>query len=246
LTFSVTKIQTAIELLANPRFFSRYRAGIIPYTFCRLNKPWFYNLNIDTLIDIGANIGRFSATFHALVPQGRIFAFEPLPHCYEQSVKLLANIPAAKVFNCGLGSSTSEMEMFASRFSPSSSLLQMGKTHIEAFPDSHDESTKVRVVIRKLDDVMQALPLGVNAMVKIDVQGFEKEVILGGPETLKKAKFVLVEVSYEELYQNQPLFQDINKMMVGLGFTYSGTMAQLQHPVDGRFLDADCLYVRSE
>jgi FkbM family methyltransferase len=242
----IQKVNTALSLAANPSFFKNYRSGIIPYTYCQLNQPWFRAMQIDTLLDIGANVGRFSTTIHALIPDIKIFAFEPLPDCYKKTVESLKRVPTAKVFNCGLGNAEATIDIFANDFSPSSSFLPMGKTHLEAFPSTHQQK-KIKVQVRRLDDMRQELDIDLkaNTMVKIDVQGYERDVLNGGLKTIAQAKFVLIEVSYEELYDNQPLFADVFDIMRSLGFTFAGTMTQMKHPGDGRFLDADCFFVRA-
>jgi hypothetical protein len=80
--------------------------------------------------------------------------------------------------------------------------------------------------------------------VKIDVQGFEDQVIQGGQTTLARARVALVELSVEPLYDNQPLFHEVYERMVALGFRFRGAHNQLFHPQDGRVLQVDGIFTR--
>jgi hypothetical protein len=81
-------------------------------------------------------------------------------------------------------------------------------------------------------------------LIKIDVQGFEDKVIAGGADTIKKAKVIIIEVTFKELYTDQPLFHDIYEMLSKLGFTYHGNFDQLPSPVTGEILQADAIFIK--
>jgi hypothetical protein len=81
-------------------------------------------------------------------------------------------------------------------------------------------------------------------MVKIDVQGFEDDVIAGGPAVLSRAAVVIVEVSFAALYSGPPSFDFIYSKMRKLGFSFAGSVDQLIGPIDGAILQADALFVR--
>jgi FkbM family methyltransferase len=238
------KIHTILTATAHPGLLRNYRKGIIPNTYCNLDQFWIRQLEIDTVLDIGANIGRFSVTSSAVFPNARIFGFEPLPHCFEQAKSLNANNKNVEILNYGLGKRDETIEINANSFSPSSSFLPMTDSHTEAFPFTKSQE-KLQVQVRRLDNVAPKLKLGRNMMVKIDVQGYEGDVISGGSDTIKAAKLIMAELSYEVLYAGQPLFAEVAAMLSNLGFKFVGTCAQMPHPKDGRFLDADCLFVKA-
>jgi FkbM family methyltransferase len=242
--YLLEKIHTLIDVASQPSFFGKYRSGIIPTTYCRLNQPWLQERNFGTILDIGANVGRFSLTANAVFPYAAIEAFEPLPSCFDAAAKALKPYANARVHNVALGDEDGEIEMFANNFSPSSSILPMADTHKEAFPFT-EHGKMVPIKVQRLDDIAPKLNLADSLFVKIDVQGFERQVLAGGRETIRKAGVVLLELSFEELYEGQPLFEELLDTMRALGFTFRGTMAQMGHPKDGRTLDADCFFVKA-
>jgi FkbM family methyltransferase len=243
-SYVLGKVHTALNCMAHPRLFSKLGRGVIPDTYCRMDTKWMHHFKFDTILDIGANIGRFAATANAVFPKATIYAFEPLPDCYEKTQKVIAKIGSGRAFNVGLGERNEDISINRNTHSPSSSFLSLAKTHVSAFPFAESQE-KISVKVMRLDDLAADIPMGNSILVKIDVQGFERAVISGGAATIAKAKVVLIELSYEELYVGQPLFGEVFGLLVGLGFRFAGTLAQMPHPEDGRLLDADCLFVRT-
>jgi hypothetical protein len=82
-----------------------------------------------------------------------------------------------------------------------------------------------------------------NLLVKLDVQGLEDKVIAGGNTTISQAACVLTEVSFQVLYDGQPLFDDIHCSLQQMGFEYAGNWDQLLDPKDGKPLQADAIFI---
>jgi len=205
---------------------------------------WMRNLNIRTVLDIGANTGQFAGEIHAIAPEAAIYSFEPLRDCYDLLVEKMSAVPKFRAFDCALGSEASEIDMHRSEFPPSSSILRMGALHKRAFPFTSKEVLE-KVAIKRLDDVTGDLDLAENILIKIDVQGFEDRVIAGGPKTIQIAKLLIVETSFESLYDDQPLFDTIYETVKRMGFAYHGNFSQLSNPIDGNILQADAIFIKS-
>jgi hypothetical protein len=82
-------------------------------------------------------------------------------------------------------------------------------------------------------------------LLKLDVQGFEDKVIIGGEDVVARAKIIIIEVSFLPLYEGAPLFDDIYQILKTRGFTYNGNFDQLLSPEDGRPLQADAIFSRA-
>src|ERR1051325_8931037 len=129
-------------------------------------------------------------------------------------------------------------------YSQSSSILQMATLHKEAFPDSANHTAET-VEIKRLDDALIGFSLQPEILIKIDVQGYEDKVIAGGEQLIDKTKAIIVEVSFRELYEGQPLFDRVFELLSRKHFQYMGNLYQLLNPKDGAPLHADALFVRS-
>lgn len=201
------------------------------------------SLGIRTVIDVGAHMGEFARMIKDVLPGAAIFSFEPLREEFQRLQQLAQNGSGITAFNYAVGDKNETVEIHRSSYAQSSSLLPMAELHKEAFPVSASHTSE-RVEVKRLDDVLREFRLEPEMLVKIDVQGYEDRVIAGATETLARAKAVIVEVSFRELYEGQPLFDVIFGMLSERGFRYMGNLYQLLSPLDGAPLQADALFVR--
>jgi hypothetical protein len=118
----------------------------------------------------------------------------------------------------------------------------MEKLHKDSF-EFTKSSTKQQIAIKRLDDFIEAIKPTQHTMVKIDVQGYEMQVLLGGSSFIKLSKIVIVEMSFEKLYEDQPLFHEVYTELYRLGFSYHGNLEQLISPTTSEILQADCIFI---
>src|SRR5262245_50693685 len=173
---------------------------------------WLSRLNINTIVDIGAHEGEFATLAHQILPKATIISFEPLQAAFRQLNFNTRTVPNFKAFNCALSDKNSTTGMHRNEFTPSSSLLRMVDLHKEAFPFTRDETIET-VEVKRLDDVLRGMSLQDSILVKVDVQGYEDKVILGGENVISRAKLLLVETSFQTLYESQPLFGEVYDML---------------------------------
>src|SRR5829696_5341085 len=217
------------------RFNPRYSLGEYAYVA---------SLDIRTVIDVGAHTGEFARMIKTILPKASIFSFEPLQEEFKSLQQQMQNGAGFMAFNCAVGDRNETVEIHRSSYAQSSSLRQMTQLHKDAFPVSASHTAET-VQVKRLDDVLQGFELKPEILIKIDVQGYEDKVIAGAADTIDKAKAIIVEVSFRELYEGQPLFETIFGMLSGKRFKYMGSLYQLLSPIDGAPLQADALFVRT-
>ena len=204
---------------------------------------WLESFDIRTVIDVGANIGQFAIDVHRLFPDAAIYSFEPLPEPYNELLVNTKSFPKFNPYNFALGDYEGTTEMYSNEFSQSSSMLEMADSHKQAFPHTKN-TTSITVNIQTLDLIASKLELDTDILLKIDVQGSEKQVLDGAKETLKKVKIIIIETSYISLYKDQPLFGDVHNYLADLGFRFHGNLGQLIHPVEGSVLQGDSIFIK--
>lgn len=209
------------------------------------NYKWLESLGIHTIIDIGASIGEFSKMIRKILPEAQIYAFEPLKTSYLKLVSNTRHLSKFQAFNFALGEQDDDdAEIHHWGYSPSSSFLSMADLHKKAFPRVGDETVE-NVRMRRLDGIARDLDIKEHILIKIDVQGYEDKVIAGGREIFSRAKLVIMETGFEELYTGQPLFDDIYGIMRNMGFSFKGSWGPMKKNLtDGHVLYCDSVFVR--
>jgi FkbM family methyltransferase len=232
----------ALFALRHPKAVGLWRKGVDYDSYTRLDRAWLRRLDIRTVLDIGANEGQFARLIHSVLPGVTIYSFEPLPDCYQRLQSALPGATHFHAINCALGEANAEVEFLRSPHTPSSSFLPMTVTHERAYPESRG-ADRVKVRVRRLDDLAHELTLADNVFVKIDVQGYEGRVLRGGESTLRRCAVALVETSFVPLYRDQPLFAEVLARMQALGFAFFGNLWQHDDRASGCPLFADSLFV---
>lgn len=204
------------------------------------NNTWLLKRNIKVILDVGANVGQFAERFHAIIPDAKIYSFEPIKGCFDELKANTAGLNI-EVFNIALGEKEEQIEINISKHTPSSSLLEMADLHTEVFKGTEFEE-KETITVKRLDDIAPQLGKLENILLKIDVQGFEDRVINGGAETIKKVDTIVIETSFQELYKGQLLFDGIYRQLVDLGFVFGGNLSQALNPKDGSILYAESIF----
>jgi FkbM family methyltransferase len=205
---------------------------------------WLQDIGISTIIDVGANVGEFTIMIHKILSDAMIYSFEPINDCYKDLLENTKHISQVKCFNLALGRESKEEIMFRSEFSPSSSLLKMGSLHKTAFPYTKNViNEKIKIVA--LDEIRDRIDWRPKILLKIDVQGYELEVLKGAKSCLNFIDLIIVETSFYELYQNQPLFNDIFKFLLEKNYQYKGNFDQIVDPSTGRILQADAIFIKT-
>ncbi len=242
--FFAKKLRAVARSVENPQSMLLRLKKVDLNVWAQLSAPWIRSRRISTVIDIGANEGDFSfAACHAL-PDTRILAFEPLPDCFGRLQKRMSAYRNFTAFNIAVGERSGSVAFQRSAFEASSSCLKMAASHKRAFPHTERGDT-VTVPMQTLDNAVADKKIDGPILIKIDVQGYEDRVLSGGEITVKRAEILMVETSFEVLYEGQALFFDIYQTLSQWGFRYAGAFEQLRDPLDGHVLQADSIFVRT-
>lgn len=140
----------------------------------------------DSAIDVGANLGYFSAVMAQCVgPSGRVIAFEPTPPAFARLslCRALNGFTQLETRSHALGSGEGRVEI---RYDP----RLTGEASLHRAATAKDEAVTVRVC--PLDLLVSSGEVPLPDLVKIDVEGHELEVLRGAHETIARARPAIV------------------------------------------------------
>lgn len=194
------------------------------------------------ILDVGANLGQFASDVFRSGWQGQVISFEPLSAEHQRLSAAAAANPRWTVAPRGaVGEQAGRSEIHRAGNSASSSLLPMRSEHIDAAAESVPVGVE-SIEIRRLD-AMDCVP-DVPLFLKIDTQGYEMSVIRGAAGLLPRIRGMLVEISFAQLYDGQPLAFEVLEHLVRAGYRIHDLTPGFYHPSTGRMLQANVIVIR--
>jgi len=183
------------------------------------------------IVDIGANIGAWAKSVRAIFPECPIHMIEAQPSLgpalaatgFPYSVTLLGpeGRSAVPFFLSGTGSSAME--------------------EVTSF-----KKEKIELPMQRLDDLEPVQCLSSPLLLKLDVQGFELEVLAGGQSTLDRTEVLLSEVSLLPYNKHAPLMHDVIAYLAERDFLPYDICGGLRRSSDMALFQTDMIFVRRE
>ena len=208
----ITLITECLKLKkANKSLPKNYIINIIkePKRFCDFIAFLCFSNNkkIINLIDIGANVGNFSADFITFFPKCKeIFLFEPLNFLNDEIKKKINKIKNLKItiVNKALSNKKKKAIFFYDKHKTElASLNKYTNEYNSSFPEKFIPRDKLFLQLDKLDNFCKNFSKKNNFIIKIDTQGNELEVIQGGLKTIARSSILLLECSFAKQYEKK-------------------------------------------
>lgn len=204
------------------------------------------SLNVSVVFDIGSNTGQYAASLRKAGYRGRVVSFEPLSQPFATLERRASKDPLWECRRHALGDVDGTVSVnIAGNAAQSSSVLPMLKSHQDAFPPANYVGIE-DVAVYRLDSVApQILQTTDVTFLKIDVQGFEKQVLAGSEATLADSCVGMqLELSFLPLYEGSMLIPEALEWAYSMGFTLTALLPCFVDPRDGRMLQADGVFLR--
>lgn len=217
-----SRFRKALGLLSRPRFAHSMLVHRVAASIEHV--PAIHICAARTLLDAGANKGQFSLAFRTLQPEALIIAFEPLPEAADTFERMFAGDQRTHLQRVALAGAEGAATFHVADRADSSSLLTPGTGQALAF--GVRAARTIEVPVKRLGDCVDFAALPHPVLLKVDVQGGELGVFDGCAQ-FDEIDFIYVELSFIELYVNQPLFQDVSAYLAERGFSTIGVFNQV-------------------
>jgi FkbM family methyltransferase len=184
-----------------------------------------------TVIDIGANVGVWSRIAHAVFPSASFILIDGDP---------LNEVPLQQACRA-VGAATSHIALLGPESHDRVTFHQMGMQS-SVLPDcTLAPGQEVTLPMTTLDQLVVDPPTPL--LLKLDVQGYELEVLRGGRVNLERAGAVILETSLLQLNEGAPLIAEVIAFMQARGFCSWDFCGQLRAETDHTLYQVDIVFV---
>ena len=178
----------------------------------RISK-YLCELDIEKIIDIGAHKGEFLETCSKIKKVNSFYAFEPQKNIFKELSEKFVKNEKIKLFNFAMDKEITNKKLKINKLSMTSSLAEINEKSLYlkfknflTFSKSNFED-EYEIQTNTVDKIFENISLQ-KALLKIDVEGFEMNVIEGSQMKLKEIPFILLENQFGNHYKNNN-FKDI-------------------------------------
>jgi FkbM family methyltransferase len=192
------------------------------------------------IADVGGSTGTTAILYSKAFPKAPVYVFEPIQESFSALKERLKNERNAFPINKALGNEVGKASInVASRIS-SSSIFNLytdpsAPVFTEALAHERTETIQISTLDTEIPEDKQVLIL------KIDVQGYELEVLKGGAETLKRTQVITLEMNNHNGYTGSPKYFELDNFLRNTGFCLYELLPSTH--TNGRLVEWDCIYV---
>ena len=181
-----------------------------------------FNSKIKNIYDVGSNEGEYSILFKKIFPNSKIFAFEPNSKLCKNSKKKFKNLKNIKILNVAVGNADKYIDLNIDENSSLTTSLDIKNTKSKTFKVKKflygDQKHKKKITkLIKLDSFINYR--NKPDFIKIDVEGYEEEILKGLKNNLKNIKLIMIEFHFDNLYQGYSP-RRIHKFLLKNKFTH--------------------------
>jgi len=202
-------------------------------------------LSPKSIVDIGANQGHWSAAVASVFPQAAYFLFEPVAQCEGALAAFVRGHPKSRYWRVAVGpeEGVAEMDVVLTQDGAPTT----GSTLVVAHHDPSYQVRKTPVRVVSLDGLLASGELpAIPDIVKIDVEGYEKDVLSGAKQLLGRTEVFILECSLYRFWGKNLLFRESLALMEEYGYELYDFVGFNRRPRDGALGQTDAMFVRRD
>jgi FkbM family methyltransferase len=192
------------------------------------------------VVDIGANRGQFALVARYCFPEARIISFEPLTEPARLFQEIFSNDDLVSLYPFAIGPKSKPALIHLSDKDDSSSLLPITPLQTILFPGTDEKDIRT-IPEQPLNAHLSDNDIVPPAMLKLDVQGYELQVLKGCVDLLSSFNYIYVECSFVELYLGQALADEVIAFLYEQNFRLNG-IHNIKYDQTGLAIQADFFF----
>ncbi len=174
--------------------------------------------SFKTVFDVGANVGQFCIACNEILDQSKIYSFEPVNSTFQTLQSNTAGIGNIECSALGFGDEPQTINMYLQELSTINSV----SSHANV---ARHEGQKTQIVkIGRLDDFCKEKGIDQIDLLKIDVEGFDLNVLKGATRMLseRKVRYIFIEVTFDPDDAHHVSYQEIAAFLAPYNFKVHG------------------------
>jgi FkbM family methyltransferase len=200
-------------------------------------------LPVVSIVDGGAYIGSTAIRLAGLFPRATVYAFEPQTSTREQLEANCREHPRIRPVPDALGRCTTTGQLQVGALPYTSSLLQRPTKGKRYYPAGADLIASQPVSVTSLDDWARSNGVQSIDIIKLDLQGYELEALVGARELLQQSvRLIYTEVEFVQLYEHACQFHEVAAYLRQFNFTLYN-LYDLHTADDGQLVYADAIFI---
>ena len=205
---------------------------------------------ISIIFDIGANKGDVSINAYKAFPNAKIFSFEPVSTTFANLEKNTSHYrDRIFLYQLGFFTESKKIPIHITSFDGANSIIDQSRDYKNVHSRWNLKEIGEEIIeVSTLDSFVESHQIDKIDIMKVDVEGVEKEVLLGGIETLKKVNIVLIELSFLRKNRESPYWIEICQLLYNFGFELITIYDVAKYVEDGQeyITQMDAVFRRQE
>lgn len=199
---------------------------------------------VDLLLDVGANVGQYARWIRRVAFQGRLVSFEPQRQAFRQLARHAALDPRWECRCLALGEREGMVEMHVAADQISSSFFNAGRLQLQLDQNARQVRTEVAQMAR-LDRIWsEYVRPDETVYLKLDVEGYELNVLRGAEAVLNEVKIIEAELSLAEMFTGAPLLPEVVDFLAERGFRILSLESNHEDDDSGQMVMVDGIFIR--
>ena len=144
------------------------------------------------LVDVGANAGHYAKLLKTISPDSTVYAFEPHPRTFKRMAAHLSGLDI-RTINKALSAQPGTLPLFDFANSDGSTQASLGREAVAFYTDS---VTRHDVEVTTIDDFIESENIARIALLKIDTEGFDLDVLKGASRALAADRIDVIQFEF--------------------------------------------------